>query len=549
MADGSQNPIFTQEEFDKEVNILLDGIKSGEKSVATIARRVQSALAYGKNHPYGEFTSKETVENVTLSDVQNFYNSYFKPNNAYLIIVGDVNFKEVKKLVKKHFKNWKKGNLPTYTIPTVTNIAKTEIDFVDMPNAVQSDVTVLSTVNFKMADNDYHAVLLANQIFGGDFNSHLNMNLREAHGYTYGARSRIRQDKSTAALFTAGAQVRNMVTDSTVVETMKELKGIRTNKVTEEELKNVKATYVGSFVRNIEKPQTVARYALNIETNNLPEDFYETYLTKINAVTIEDVQRVAQKYFSADNARIVITGKALDVLPNLEKLPYKINYFDKEANATSKPEMTKPIPAGVTKQTVLDHYFEAIGGIDKIKALESTLVTYEASAMGSTIISTEKRTATKYANEMSMGGNVMMKVVMSEAGVFMNKQPLPKDMSNDMKHTLGTFLEMGLLNNENSKLTAIEPIEGKDAYVISTKGTIVSSSIYFDVETGLKVKETQVTIMGGKTQNQEASFSNYMEFNGVKFPGTKTGKLGPQTVEYKLIDAKINEGVSDSDFE
>jgi len=549
MADGSQNPIFTQEDFDKEVNILLDGIKLGEKSVATVANRVQSALAYGKNHPYGEFTSKETVENIKLSDVQNFYNTYFKPNNAYLVIVGDVNFKEVKKLVKKHFSNWEKGELPAYSIPVVNNITKTEINFIDMPNAVQSDVTVLSTVDFKMTDNDYHAVLLANQIFGGDFNSYLNMNLREAHGYTYGARSGIRTDKNTAALFSAGAQVRNVVTDSTVIQTMLELTKIRTAKVTAEELEIVKATYVGSFVRNIEKPETVARYALNIQTNNLSEDFYETYLAKINAVTIEDIQRVAQKYFSADNARIIVTGKALDVLPNLEKLPYTINYFDKDANVTEKPEMTKPIPAGVTKQTVIDGYLNAVGGAEKIKALESTLVTYEASAMGSTILTTEKRTNAKYVNETSMGGNVMMKFIMTNAGVFMNKQALPEAMAKEMTYALGTFSEIGILANESSKLSAIEAIDGKDSYVISTKGEVVTTSIYFDVETGLKVKEVQTINMGGRTQNQEATFSNYKEFNGVKFPGTKTGNLGPQTVEFKLVDAKINEGVSDSDFE
>jgi predicted Zn-dependent peptidase len=548
MADGSQNPIFTQEEFDKEVNILLDGIKSGEKSVGTIARRVQYALAYGKNHPYGEFTSKETVENVTLSDVQNFYNTYFKPNNAYLVIVGDVNFKEVKKLVKKHFKNWEKGDLPSYTIPQVNNIATTEIDFIDMPNAVQSDVTVLSTVDLKMSNSDYFAVKLANKILGGGGEGRLFLNLREDKGYTYGAYSSINSDEKTATTFKASAQVRNMVTDSAVVEFIKEIKKFRNTPVTKEELNNTKAAYVGSFVRNVEKPQTIAGYALNIKINNLPDDFYETYLSKINAVTIEDIQRVAQKYFSADNARIIVTGKALDVLPNLEKLPYKINYFDKEANSTSKPEMTKPIPVGVTKQTVIDHYFEAIGGIDKIKALESTLITYEASAMGNTILNTEKRTATKYANETSMGGNVIMKIVMTEAGVFRNKQPLPEGISNEMKYTLGTFLEMGLLTNENSKLTAIEPVDGKDAYVISTKGEIISSAVYFDAETGLKIKETQTITMGGRTQNQEATFTDYKEFNGVKFPEIKTGNLGPQTVIFKLTDAKVNEGVSDSDF-
>lgn len=549
MADAAQNPVFTQEEFDKEKVKLIEGLKAEEKSVQSIASRVQSALAYGKNHPFGEFASNKTVNNVTLADIQNFYNTYFKPNNAYLVIVGDVNFKEVKKLVKKHFKNWENTPLPEYTIPSVNNVAETEINFINMPNAVQSDVTVLSTTNINMADSDYHAVLLANQIFGGDFNSHLNMNLREAHGYTYGARSGIRPNKYTSSVFSAGAQVRNAVTDSTVVEIMKELKSIRDKKVTEEELKIVKATYVGSFVRNVEKPQTVASYALRIKTNNLPADFYETYLDKINAVTIDDIQRVAKKYFSENNARIIVTGKALDVIPNLEKLPYKIIYYDKEGSKTEKPEMKKPIPTGVTKETVINGYFEAIGGADKIKALESSLVTYEASAMGNVVASTEKRTADKYTNEISMGGNVVQKIIMSNEGVFMNKQPFPPAMAKEMNYTLGTFPEIGLMTNETSILTGIENIDGKDMYIISTKGEIVSTSIYFEVESGLKVKETQTITMGGRSQNQEATYSDYKEFNGVKFPASKTGNLGPQTVTFKLIDAKINEGVSDSDFE
>ena len=549
MADAAQNPIFTQTEFDKEVNLLLDGIKAEEKSVATIANRVQFALAYGKNHPYGEFSSKETVEKVNLTDVQNFYNSYYKPNNAYLVIVGDVNFDEVKKLVEKNFNNWKKGDLPTYVIPDVNNVTKTEIDFIDMPNAVQSDVAVLSTVNLKMSNPDYFAVKLANYILGGGGSSKLFLNLREDKGYTYGAYSSIGSDEKTLTMFKAMAQVRNIVTDSTVVEFIKEIKTIRDTKVTDEELKNAKAAYVGSFVRNVEKPETVAGFALNIKMNKLPQDFYETYLQKINAVTVEDVQRVAQKYFSEDNARIVIVGKALDALPNLEKLPYPINYFDKEANATSKPEMSKSIPAGVTKLTVLDHFFNAIGGADKVKALKSTLVSYEANAMGNTIVSTEKRTPTKYANETSMGGNVVMKVIMTDAGVFMNKQPLPPEMSGEMTYTLGTFLEIGLLNNENSKLSGIEILDGKDVYVISTKGEIVSSSVYFDVETGLKVKESQMISMQGQTQNQDATYSNYQEFNGIKFPGTKTGSFGPQTVEFKLVNAKVNEGISEADFQ
>jgi len=549
MADAAQNPVFNQEDFDKEVALLQDGIKSGEKSVDIIAGRIQGLLAYGKNHPYGEFSTKETVENVTLADIQNFYNTYFKPNNAYLIVVGDVNFKEVKKLISKKFGKWEKGTLPAYEIPAVSNAASLEIDFVDMPNAVQSNVAVLSTTELKMSNPDFFAVKLTNYILGGGGEGRLFLNLREDKGYTYGSYSSIGTDEKTATLFKASAQVRNMVTDSAAVEIIKEIKKIRDTKVTNEELSVAKAAYTGSFVRNVEKPQTVAGFALNIEKNNLPADFYQNYLNNLNAVTVEDIQSVAQKYFSADNARIVIVGKAVDVIPNLEKTSYKINYFDTKGNKTEKPELTKPIPAGVTKQTVIDAYFNAIGGVDKIKSLTSTLVTYEAEAMGSIVLSTEKRIAEKYANEMSMGGNVVAKIIMTKDAVTMNKQPLPPAMASEMNYTLGTFSEIGLLANENSVLTGIENIEGKDMYVISTKGEIVSTAIYFDVETGLKTKEAQTITMQGKSQNQESSFSDYQDFNGVKFPATKSGNLGAQVVTFKLIDAKINEGVSENDFQ
>ncbi|MDP6921691.1 MAG: pitrilysin family protein [Lutibacter sp.] len=549
MAEAVQDPLFTQEEFDKQVALLLDGIKSSEKSVGAIAGRVQDALGYGKTHPYGEFMTKETVGNVSLSDVQSFYKQYFRPDNAYLVIVGDIDFNKAKELVEKLFSNWSGGSTPAYTMPSVENVSETVINFIDMPNAVQSEVSVLSSTHLSMRDKDYHAVLLANRIFGGDFNSYLNMNLREAHGYTYGARSSIGNDKLTATLFTSGASVRNAVTDSTVVEIMKELHRIRKEPVTEEALKNVKAAYVGSFVRNVEKPQTIARFALNMETEKLPEDFYETYLDKINAVSIEDIQGVAQKYFSADQARIVIVGKGTEVLPNLEKLPYKIQYFDKEANLTNKPEMAKALAEDISKEAVLEAYFNAIGGLEKIKSVQSTLTIYEATAMGNTVVSTEKRTADKYTNEMAMGGNMMMKVIMSKDGVFMNKQALPSEMASEMKYQLGTFSEIGLLKHKGSKLTGIESVDGSDAYVISTKGGFVSSDVYFDVATGLKVKEVQTISMGGQSQRQEATFSDYKVFDGVKFPETKTGSLGTQSVVYKLIYAQIDGGVSAADFE
>lgn len=549
MADGVKNSLFTQEEFDKELKITLDNIKQNEKNVATAARRVESVLTYGKNHPFGEYITKESVKNITLEDVKNRYNTYYKPNNAYLIIQGDINPKKIKKMVKKLFSDWDAGNLPTYKMPEVPVVETTEIDFIDMPNAVQSEIAVINTVNLTLGDEDYYAALLANQILGGGGTGRLFQNLREDKGYTYGSYSSVRQSRYVGT-FRATASVRNTVTDSSVVELMKEINSIRYQKVSEQDLKDAKEAYIGSFVMDVQKPSTSATYALNKELYNLPDDYYETYLEKINSVTVDDVQNAAKKYFKANNTRIIVTGKAIDALENLEKNPdYKISYFDKFGNAAEKPELKKALPKGFTKETVINNYFKAIGGVEKIKNLETTLVTYEASAMGQALESTEKRNTSKFANIVSMGGNVMMKVIMSKEAISMNGQPLPPNMVGEMNNVLGTFPEIGVLSDTNSSLTGIEMLDGKEVYVITSKGKVVNSFFFYDVKTGLKVKESQSIMMGQRTQNQEVLFSDYKDYNGIMFPAKKIGSLGPQKVSYTLKEVKINEGVTDKDFE
>jgi predicted Zn-dependent peptidase len=157
-----------------------------------------------------------------------------------------------------------------------------------------------------MTDEDYFAALMANDILGGGGAGYLFKNLREDKGYTYGAYSSIGSNRYGVSKFRAGAKVRNMVTDSAVSEIIKEISKIRFEKVDSELLKNAKAKYVGNFIRQSENPQTIASYALNIKLNNLPDDFYETYLENINTVNEDDVKRVANKYFKIANSRIII---------------------------------------------------------------------------------------------------------------------------------------------------------------------------------------------------------------------------------------------------
>ena len=343
MADAALNPNFTEEEFNKEKDRILTGLKSEEKDVSAIANRVELALAYGKGHPFGEITSEETVNSVTLADIEQHYRNYFVPANAYLVVIGDVEFENVKELVTEAFTPWSKATPPSFSYSDPTDAQYTQVNFVNVPNAVQSEVTVQNITELKMKDPDYLNALLANRILGGGAQARLYVNLREDKGYTYGAYSSIRANKYSPMRFSAYAQVRNAVTDSSVVQILSELDKITKEPVTDEELSNAKAKYSGSFVMALEKPETIANYALNIETEGLPQDFYKTYLERIEAITKEDVQKAAQKYFSTSNARVVVTGKGEDVLENLGKISFNgkevpVLYYDKYANKTEKAQ-------------------------------------------------------------------------------------------------------------------------------------------------------------------------------------------------------------------
>ncbi|MES2409942.1 MAG: pitrilysin family protein [Bacteroidota bacterium] len=551
MAEGALMPNFTQDEFEKEKDKLIEGLKTQEKSVPVVAGRVEKVLAYGKSHPYGEYLSEETINNVTLADVQANYRTYFVPERAYLVIVGDVKTKDVKKNVEKLFGSWAKATAPRLTYSNPSNVQYSQINFVDMPNAVQSEITILNTVNLKMTDADYFPVILANQVYGGDFNSYLNMNLREAHGWTYGARSSIGFDKNMYSEFRANTQVRNAVTDSAVIQALKELKRIRTERVTDEVLNNVKAGYVGKFVMQVEKPATVARYALNIETEGLPADFYENYIKNINAVTPEDIQRVANKYFMEDNVRILVVGKGSEVISGLESTKIPMFYFDKFGNPTEKPAMKKPVPAGVTVKSVIDSYVAAIGGDKAVKAVKSIAYT------GSTTIpqapmplSYTSKTDSKgrMAVELSMAGmGSIMKQVVNGNTAYMMQQGQKKVMEGEelakMKENAVLFNETLLANKPGVTITGIEPMNGADSYAVVDGDT----TYYFDVKSGLKTAEATTDEQGGQKMTRVTNFNDYRVVKGVKVPYNTIMNVGFE-LDIKMSDVKINEGVSDADF-
>lgn len=550
MADGVKNPIFNQEEFDKQQIQLIEGIKSNKNSVDAIAGTVQNALVYGKNHPSGEFATVNSVEKVTLEDVKTFYDTYFRPNNAYLVVTGDIKYRNVKKQITKAFENWASGKIPSYQVPTVVNVETTEVDIIDMPNAVQSNISISNAVYLKKADDDFYAALLANYILGSN-TGRLFKNLREEKGYTYGANSRIGNDHETASRFNAFASVGNMVTDSSVVEFIKEINKIKSEKVTGEELSNAKAAYTGSFVRALESPSTAARYALNIEIENLPKDYYEVYLKRLNDVTVEDIQKVANKYFKSENFRIIIVGKGADIVTGLEKLPYPINYFDKYANPASKPEMTKSIPEGVTKQTVFDNYVTAIGGATNVNSVKTVYNKSEATMQGMLLTTETKSMAPNKQSVIMTGmGMVLSKMIFDGEKGYSEQQGVKKELAGAELDKINSntvpFPEINYINDAQVSLEKIEPVNGSDAYVIKTSD---DTSIYYDVVSGLKVKQVVEIKQGEQTFQQVFDFLNYKEVDGVKFPHTIKMIVGPQKFDFEVKEIRINKDVSESDFQ
>lgn len=547
MADGLLNPLFTEEEFATQKERAVEGIKSQEKSAQAIASQVNGALAYGRNHPYGEFPTVKTIEGLKLSDVENYYNNFISPKNAYLVVVGDIKAEEAKKLAEKYFGAWRQTTPPSEEMPAVPVVQYTHVDFIDMPNAVQSEVSVVNTVKLKKSDPDYFAAIIANQILGGGGEGRLFNNLREDKAYTYGAYSGLGANKYVST-FRATASVRNAVTDSAVVAFLDEIHLIRNEKVSPDELSLAKAKYTGDFVRALERPSTVANYAIEIETENLPTDFYQTYLQNLNKVTAEDVQRVAQKYFKPEQARIIIVGKGKEVAEALENLQYNgkpipVKYYNKDAESVEKPVFNKEVSADVSVKDIYDNYIKAIGGEEAAKAVKSLSVKYSGSLGPQTLTLLTKMDAEgRQMMEISTGGMVVQKIVFDGEKGYMEMQGQRQDMMDEqLVEFKGKSIFDELTVSEDAKIDGIEVVNGEDAYVVKLSET---ESAYYSVETGLKLQSVQVSPMG----EMVTSFGDYKEVKGVKIPHQMELPLGPQSLEMKADEIKINEGVEEKDF-
>ena len=544
MADAIINPNFDAKELQDDKDRTLEGLKADEKNAQSIANRVNNALIYGKNTARGEFETEESIKKISLADVQNSYKKYYAPDNAYLVIVGDVKYSTVKSLVTKAFSTWKKSNTKFAALEPVSNVSTTEINVVDVPTAVQSIVNVGNVNTLKMTDANYFPGMIANYILGGGAEARLFMNLREKNGFTYGAYSSLSASKYSPE-FSADASVRNEVTDKAVKEFMTEINGIST--VKPEELANAKAKMKGSFIMSLEKPETIARFALNQKVNNLPADFYSNYLKSIDQVTEADATKAVNATIFPKQTRIFIAGKASDIADGLEKLGYPVKYFDKYANPTSKPT-AKQVDANVTVSSIADKYIAAIGGKENAAKFNTLNSDATAKIQGMELsFKTIQGKGGKFFMDMGMAGNSMQKIAFDGTKGYMiaqgQKMDLPADMASKFAKKTEIFPELSFGKSADYKLIGIEKVNGEDVYVIKDTDT----TYYYSVKTGLKVGEIQKQKMGPQEMEVPTYYSDYKDVNGVKLPYTIKQTMMGQEIEMKVNSYSVNQA-KEEDF-
>ncbi|WP_373396934.1 pitrilysin family protein [Algoriphagus halophilus] len=546
MADVLYNPVFPQEELDKLKKQSLTALATSKDDPGAISSRLVNAMIYGKDHPYGEVTTEETINNITVEDIKKYYETFFKPNIAYLAIVGDMDKAEAEKVVNEFFAKWEPGDVPTFTYKTPERPEENVVGLVDRSSSVQTNINIVQPVNLKIGDENYISSRLVNQILGGGSSSRLFMNLREDKGYTYGAYSSISSDKLIGEI-SANAAVRTEVTDSAVVQFIYELDRLVKSGVTEEELEKAKSNLAGSFGRSLESPSTIANFALNTERYNLPKDYYATYLQKMNSYTVEDINKAAVDLIQPDKMYITAVGNGSEIKDKLAQFG-EVRMYDNMGDPAKEIEMAD---ASMTAEKVLENYISAIGGEEAVSQIKAAKLVMAADVMGNAvqIAMTFDDANMRFGQKTMVMGNVMQSSTMMDGKGSISAQGQTIEMTDEQyeEAKMNAFFIPELhyaAMGYAIQLDGVKDVDGTPAYKVIISNPSGAKVInYYSVDSGLKIKN----------ENEKAGdtfYSDYQEKNGVLIPMSWTMKspMLPVPLEAKIETLQINPPLTETDF-
>ena len=323
-ADAVLHPVFAPEEFAKSQKRTLSSLTAQKKEPRALVGKLMSRTLFGE-HPYGKFTTPESVKAITRDDLAKFHATWFSPDNASLAIVGDVKAADILPKIEKALGGWERKTHGGDFFATIPKISGLTIHLLDLPGSVQSNVIVCRNGPSRATATDLPETNVMNSILGGGFSGRLFQNLREKHGYTYGSSSAFGYNKE-AGYFQATAETRNDVTAPAINEILGELTRLMTEPVAEPELELQRQYNIGNYLLSLESAGRVASRVQDIDLYGLAPDFYKTSAKRMAAVTPAKVKELAEKYLSTKDAAIVVVGDAKQIRESLEKIAPVVMY-------------------------------------------------------------------------------------------------------------------------------------------------------------------------------------------------------------------------------
>jgi len=545
---------FPQAELNKLKKQTISGLATEVDDPQAMSRNITSILNYGKDHPYGEVMSEKTVENITLQDCKDYFNTYFRPNVAYMAVVGDITLAEAKQQIETHLGAWKRADVPVAKYPTPKVGQGAKVAIVNKSAAVQSVVNITYPINIKPSDPDYLKLKVANGILGGGSTGRLFQNLREKHAWTYGSYSSVRADLlENSGRFSATANATTEATDSAVGAILDEMKAMRTELVTVEELQGRKNYMAGTFALGLEDPRTLASYAINIEKNKLPKDYYKNYLKNLEKVTREDVLAVSKKYIDPSIANVTVAGDKKSTYAGLSKFG-PVTEYDLYGN--EKVEVAATIvPVEITPSEVVNNYINAIGGTDKLLGVKDMHKRMKTEMQGMTIdISEVTKTPNKYLMEVTVMGQPVQKIAFDgQAGYIVmqgNKKEIEADKIAETKETAAMFPQLDYLKDSYKvSVNGGDVINDENCYQLEiTPPSGNATTHFYSTETGLLVRAiSQEEGQSGKI-TAITDYSDYKRVDGILIPHTIKQNAGPRKMVMKLDEIEINKGAEDGMF-
>ena len=551
MTDVLYNANFPESEIERIRKQNLSGLQSTKADAGEMASNATRAVNF-PNHPLGEIMTEATLQTISREDMLAYYKSTFTPKGSYLVVVGDISRAETEALVQTYFATWQGG--PAYQ----AELGKGQFDkgnrviFVKKPGAVQSVVYVTFPIDLRAGHKDQLALNVLNGILGGGgFGTRLMQNLREDKAFTYGCYSSLNITEN-GSWMSAGGNFKNAVTDSAITEILKEFAGIIEAQVRDEELSLTKNNMAGGFARSLERPQTIARFALNTIKQKLAPDYYQNYLQQLEAITKEDVLRVAQQYFTAKNCHIIVVGNE-EILSKL--LPFdsdgKIEKLD-AFGAAIKETRT----ADISADELIDNYAMALTGtsskkaaIKKVKAIKSYVRVSEISsaqipfALSSTDYFWD---GSKEASKMEMPGMVLQKSYFDgTSGYTFSMQGGREDLKAEeitaKQKASGLIPELNYKSKGmNYEIKGIENIDGEDCYVLYTTDGESESFDYFSSTSFMKLRTTNLRKMEDELIETTTTYSDYKDINGFKFGHTFSLSVGKMTLSGTVKSIEVN---------